>query len=81
MTNLTELTLSGFFLQFRSLSGSTRYYKDHPEQKLRIGREDDMVARAIKDACEEGGIGYDDVLELHHSAALLMLRRSNQPYT
>lgn len=57
-----------------------QYFAEHPEDRIRIGRDDDVVVRAIKAACDEGGIGYDDELELHHPAAILMLRRSSKSY-
>lgn len=52
------------------------YLRDHPDDKLRVGRDDDLAARLVQKACLEGGLGYDETIELHYTDGILALRRN-----
>lgn len=62
-------------IQLRSASAYVHHLRDDPEDKLRVGRDDDLAARWVKEACQEGGLPYDEVIELHNPTGVLAVRR------
>jgi hypothetical protein len=73
--------LFGFFSplleQLRSSSGYIHYLQDNPREKLLVGRDDDLAPRLFKKACQEGGLEYDEIIELHCAFGVLALRRNS----
>lgn len=61
--------------QLRSGSGYLKYFEEHPDDKLRIGRDDDLAARQVQEACAKGNLDYDQEVELHHQCAFVGLLR------
>lgn len=59
----------------RSASGYVHHLRDNPEDKLRVGRDDDLAAQWVKEACQEGGLSYDETIELHNPNGVLAVRR------
>ena len=51
------------------------YLRAHPQEKARAAVEEDHAGLLMKAACAEGGLDYDDKLELRMFCAALLLRR------
>lgn len=62
--------------QLRSASGYVHHLRDNPEERLLVGRDEDLAARLVKQACEEGGLTYDETIEMHQAGCVLALRRT-----
>ncbi|SNX82591.1 related to TMT1 - trans-aconitate methyltransferase [Melanopsichium pennsylvanicum] len=62
----------------RSTSAYLKYLQNNPEQKKLSLQDQDFAAVEVAKVCESIGIAFDSDIELHHSGAVLGIRRTGK---